>query len=161
MVHIHQERARFSETDTARMVHWSIFGIYYEESLISMIRTGGMDFDQNSLEKSTQNTALTPVVGSQIEFASPVKFGDKVNIYSAISHLGEKSFTSFHILQQAKNRKLCNYGTVTRVTTSHQTFKAVPIPTELKGILRNNIITPFSFTKNFVEELLTKWTKLI
>ena len=159
MVHVQQEYTRFSETDAAKIIHFGVFSTYYEESLFSMLRTAGIPCNQDNWEKSEEESVMLPVVGYQIKFFNPVKFGDKVNTYSAISYLGEKSFTSFHVMHQVKDNTLCNFGTMERVTASFSPFKVVLMPLKLKLALEKNKIAVPTFTKNYVENLLKNWKK--
>lgn len=112
---------RFSDVDRFGHVNNNAYFAYYD--------LGKQEYMQHVLGSDVFDAEIVPVVASiNVDFFIPVRYGDAVSVETAVTHLGNKSFT---LEQQAvrtdTHEVLCRCRTV--MVCVHKTDgSSAPIP---------------------------------
>ena len=86
---------RFNDVDCFGHVNNNAYFAYYD--------LGKEEYLTEVLSQDFRTSTVIPVVANiQADFLRPILFGDKIQVETAIIHLGNKSFT---LLQQAVNKE--------------------------------------------------------
>ena len=133
MVYINRDRIRFTDTDATGIVYFGSFATYFDESFLAMIRESNIGWD----EHKKYNFGL-PIVDYKVQYFHPLKFGDEIDVYCIIIHIGNSSFTSLHLISSAKSGRIYSKAEITRVSVSLKGFKKIPIPEFLLEIFKAN-----------------------
>ena len=84
-----RRRVEFRDTDMARIVHFSVFFAYMEETEHELLRSLGLgvicDVDGQ--------TVSFPRVNAQCDYRSAIRFEEEVDIELSIARIGTKSIT--------------------------------------------------------------------
>ncbi len=131
-MHISQQVVRFSDTDAAGILYFGSFATYFDESFLSALRTHGIGWDEHK-----SYNFLLPIVEHKTKFYAPLKFGDHVNVYCYISHIGNSSFKSSHVIENIQTKTVCASGYIIRVVVDYNTFEKRVIPKILRKTLEN------------------------
>ena len=133
-----EEVIRFSDCDPAGICYFGTFSTFFDESFIALARKAGIGWD----EHHTLNF-LIPIVQTETKFYSPLKSGDLARIYTTLTKIGNRSFTSSHlitVIREDKEVKVAS-GYISRVTVDYSTFQPRTIPDPLKLMLEQNAMT--------------------
>ena len=84
-------RVRFSDTDAAGIVYFGAFATYFDESFLAALRAYGIGWEEHH-----SLGFFLPIVEQHIQFYHPVRAGDKITVFVAISRIGNRSFTCQH-----------------------------------------------------------------
>ena len=148
-MHVSQQVVRFSDTDAAGILYFGSFATYFDESFLSALRIHGIGWDEHK-----SYSFLLPIVEHKTKFYAPLKFGDHVNVYCYISHIGNSSFKSSHVIENSLTNTVCASGYIVRVVVDYNTFEKREIPTVLKNTLENFQVIPESVSPLVREYLL-------
>lgn len=124
-------RVRFSDTDAAGIVYFGAFATYFDESFLAALRSHGIGWEEHH-----SYGFFLPIVEQHIQFYHPIRAGDKITVFVAISRIGNRSFTSQHkvILRENGEDILVASGHITRAVVT-PSFQAQLIPQPLKNAL--------------------------
>jgi acyl-CoA thioester hydrolase len=78
-------RVRYAETDSARVVHYSAFFLYFEVGRMEMWRELGLPYFEQ-----------LPIVETYCRYLAPVRFDDLLEIHSFVVELRSKGFRIGH-----------------------------------------------------------------
>lgn len=125
---------RFADTDAAGIAYFANYPSYFDESFIDSLRTAGMTW-----AKYHEDDFMIPIVEQNTKYHTPLKSGDRIKIYSAITKISERSMTSNHAIVVKRDGKevLAATGWISRVCVDLKYFKAKPIPAMFRNILEN------------------------
>lgn len=119
---------RFSETDMlGHMNNVSPF-IYFEEARIEFLKSIGL-FDSKQ--------AVPIVADLQCDYHKQVFFGEKLNLYVKIDHLGNTSL-DIHYMALNEKKKIALTGRGRMVMIHPETGKPIPITNEKKQVVLRN-----------------------
>jgi acyl-CoA thioester hydrolase len=125
----------FSETDAARMVHFSVFFRYMEEAEHAVWRRSGLVIHQ------PESGHTWPRISAQFDFKSPLKFQDEFEIRTEIAAVTRSTIKWAHTLMRGGT--LIGSGSVTAVYVREQpdgSMKSAEIPPEVISKLRAAVV---------------------
>ena len=100
--HLNKIKVRYSEVDCQRIVYNSHYLTYFDISLSEMLEDC---FDQDEYIKNTNNDFHT--VGVQMDFKSPARLNDQLEVYTGVKKLGNSSMKFMQEIYKAgKVKKL-------------------------------------------------------
>jgi 4-hydroxybenzoyl-CoA thioesterase len=128
-------RVQWGECDSARIVFFPNYFIWFDESTAALFEKAGI-WRRMVVEASGVGT---PVVDARASFLIPASYGDELEIESFVERWGVKSFTVRHRIY--KDGQLAAEGHETRIwgarhPDDERKLKAMPIPEELKARFR-------------------------
>ncbi len=127
---------RFADIDAMGHVNNSVYFTYFEQARIHF-------FNQIIGKLWNWQTQGILVARNEINYVRPVLLGDKVEIHSRCSHIGNKSFTLVYELK--RGQELCATGTSVLVCYNHELKETMLVPEEWKaGLNRMIIVVPES-----------------
>jgi acyl-CoA thioesterase FadM len=132
-----EEVIRFSDCDPAGICYFGTFSTFFDESFIALARGEGIDWDSHLPD---QLNFLMPIVQTQTTFYSPLKAGDTARVYTVLTRVGNRSFTSSHlitVMRGDKEERVAS-GYISRVTVDYTSFKPHAIPGRLREVLDAN-----------------------
>jgi 4-hydroxybenzoyl-CoA thioesterase len=128
-------RVQWGECDSARIVFFPNYFIWFDESTAALFEKAGM-WRRMVVEAAGVGT---PVVEARASFMIPASYGDELEIESFVERWGVKSFTVKHRVY--KDGRLAAEGHEVRIwgarhPEDERRLKALPIPEELKARFR-------------------------
>jgi acyl-CoA thioester hydrolase len=124
----HRLRVRFAETDLQGIVFNANYMVYYDVAWTEYFRAIGVEY------KDFLRMGVDAVLARiQLEFKSPARFDDLLEIYARVSKMGNSSMTfDFEIYPEGEDR-LINCASSLYVCIDPQMLKPVRIPEELRS----------------------------
>ena len=123
----HNIRVRFADTDLQGIVFNGNYLTYYDVAWTEYFRAVG--FTWNDLLALGVDTVLAR---TSMEFKSPAKFDDVLEVYARVSKLGTTSLTfEFEIYVEGEDR-LIGSATSLYVCVDPKTLKSTPVPDLLR-----------------------------
>ena len=101
--HLNKIKVRYSEVDCQRIVYNSHYLTYFDISLSEMLEDC---FDQDEYVKQTNNDFHT--VGVQMNFKSPARLNDQLEVYTGIKKLGNSSMTFTQEIYRSGSDEIIN-----------------------------------------------------
>ena len=140
---------RFADTDAAGITYFANYPSYFDESFIDSLRNAGMNW-----AKYHENDFMIPIVEQNTKYHSPLKSGDRIKIFTAISKVSNRSITSKHAIIVNRDGKsiIAATGWISRVSVDLKHFKAKPLPEMFRTILDSLLFTEHEwdeFVKRF------------
>ena len=125
-------RVRWRETDSAGIVHFSNFFMYFEVAEQKFLR----EVLKLDLAVAAQNRVLRlPRVEAHCQYTSPARYDDLLEVELNIAAIGRSSITyTFSILNKTTGKISAN-GSV-KVVAVDQNFKPVEIPPDILELLK-------------------------
>ena len=130
--HEHRLRVRFEETDTAGVVYYAKFLVWFEVGRVSLLRDVGLTYTD------WRNRGMSiPVVQAHADYKAPARFDDEILVRTKIAKLGEKSVTFENEVYKLPDMQLlCTGHTVQAMTDGNG--KAAPIPEDIREKLTSS-----------------------
>jgi acyl-CoA thioester hydrolase len=97
-----QIRVRNFEIDWQGVVHNAVYIQYFETGRIEYLKILGVKVDTSAINRESKIV----IVRSELDYKSPAKFDDLLNIFTRISRLGNTSFTFEGIIENADTGQL-------------------------------------------------------
>ena len=135
MVHQHEIRVRYAETDQMSYVYYGNYAQYFEVGRVEFLRSKGYSY------KELENEGvMMPVVEMNIKYKRPAKYDDLLTIKTSISKFDGKRVI-FNQEVYNENEKLLTIGSIELAFISSKTMRAIECPEnlskELKTLLDN------------------------
>ena len=152
--HLNKIKVRYSEVDCQRIVYNSHYLTYFDISLSEMLEDC---FDQDEYVKQTNNDFHT--VGVQMNFKSPARLNDQLEVYTGIKKLGNSSMTFTQEIYRSGSDEIINEAVITWVNTDQESMKSSKIPDNIKSLEKKpealNLINIYSeISKDNLENVL-------
>ena len=127
-----QIRVRWRETDSAGIVHFSNFFMYFEVAEQKLMR----EILKLDLASTAQSKVLRlPRVEAYCQYSSPARFDDLLEVELSIAAIGKSSITyAFSVLNKTTDKISAN-GRV-KVVAVDQNFRPVEIPPDILELLK-------------------------
>ncbi len=125
--HIHKVKVRYSEIDCQRIVYNSHYLTYFDISISELLDDL---FDQDAYIKETNNEFHTVAV--QMDFKSPARLNDQLEVYSSIKKVGNSSLIFYQEIYKEGSVELLNSAEIIWVHTNQAEMKAATIPEDLR-----------------------------
>ena len=133
--HINKIKVRYSEVDCQRIVYNSHYLTYFDISLSEMLEDC---FDQDEYIKKTNNDFHT--VGVQMDFKSPARLNDQLEVYTGVKKLGNSSMTFFQEIYKSGSNEVLNSANITWVNTNQKSMKSETIPDDIRRKLDKYLV---------------------
>ena len=133
--HLNKIKVRYSEVDCQRIVYNSHYLTYFDISLSEMLEDC---FNQDEYIKNTNNDFHT--VGVQMNFKSPARLNDKLEVYTGVEKVGNSSMTFIQEIYRAGSDEILNSANITWVNTNQKSMKPATIPDDIRAKLNKYLI---------------------
>jgi len=126
----HKLRVRFADTDMQGIVFNGNYLTYYDVAWTEYFRAAGVEY--KDFEKLGADTVLAR---TEMDFKSPARFDEVLEIYARVSAVGSKSLTfNFEIYPEGEER-LVGAARSVYVCISPQTLQSIKVPDALRKLL--------------------------
>ena len=133
--HLNKIKVRYSEVDCQRIVYNSHYLTYFDISLSEMLEDC---FNQDEYIKNTNNDFHT--VGVQMNFKSPARLNDQLEVYTGVEKLGNSSMTFIQEIYRVGSDEILNSAHITWVNTNQKTMQSATIPDDIRTKLNKYLI---------------------
>ena len=124
----HKLRVRFAETDLQGIVFNGNYLTYYDVAWTEYFRALGLRY-----EDLVEMGADTVLARTTLEFKSPARFDEVLEVYTRVSRIGNTSLTfEFEIYPEGEER-LVGAASSLYVCIDQKTLRPVRVPGELRG----------------------------
>lgn len=129
---IYRTRVRFGETDSAGIVHYPAYFVWFDSGTNGLLRIG----DAPVRDARGAPRFPLPIVECGATFLSPLQFDEEIEVVSKVAALGESSLRVEHEVRTLAGRT-CGRGFEQRVyvTIENGRPRKAPIPDELRAHL--------------------------
>ena len=130
MIHEMEFRVAYADTDRMGVVYYANYLILFERGRTELLRGIGLRY--RDFEETLK--VFLPAVEARLDYKSPARYDDLLNIRTWISELGHASVTfSYEVLNKETGR------VVTKGMSRHpfvnERWKPVPVPEKVRGAL--------------------------
>ncbi len=131
------ERAvRFAEVDAARMVFFGRFCDYCHDALEALF--GGVDGGYPRL--TMVRDVGIPTVHIDLDYRSPLRYGDVAVIEVEVEDIGGRSITFRHTMRRKADGVVCAVARHVVVTARISQIETVPIPDDVRALLEGHLV---------------------
>ena len=124
-------RVRNYEVDWQGIVHNANYLLYFEIARVEYLKNLGVKVDINTI----QHDSKVVLVRNEINYRSPARFDDELEVYSRISFIKNTSFAFEGLLVQAKTQRLVAENIAVHVWLDPRTDE----PTRVSDEFRNAV----------------------
>jgi 4-hydroxybenzoyl-CoA thioesterase len=128
----HVAQVRFGDVDHAGIVYYPHFFRYFHEAMESF-------FDENGpfryADLIGRRRVGLPTVHIETDFVAPLKYGDLLELTLSVERIGRSSIVWRYEGRRRSDGTHAVTARITTVCTSLETFKAMPIPDDLRAVL--------------------------
>lgn len=133
----HRLRVGFGDVDHAGIVYYprffQYFHVAFEELFFARLESGGGGGYRYVLDDLR---VAFPAVHAEVDFRRPLRFGDVFEVVIAAERLGEKSVALRYTIEKVDPSpgEVSAEGRVTCAVIDMATFRAIPLPAELRPL---------------------------
>ena len=127
-----EHRVPWPDVDLVGVVYFARFLSYFEMAEVEWMRAQKIDYE-GLLNKEK---IWLPRVSAHCDYKSPARFGDLLSIEMKLGRLGRSSFKLVYEAYRLPERTQLAEGYMVVAAVSRSTFKAVPLPDELREVLQ-------------------------
>lgn len=129
MLHTHELRVRFAETDQMGIAHHSAYVVWLEAARIDWLRQLSLSY--RALEESGVSLAVSEL---SVQYRSACRFDDLLGVETALSELRSRRLTfSYRIVRPADRALIAS--AVTRLTPVGPDGRALTLPADWRAEL--------------------------
>jgi acyl-CoA thioester hydrolase len=128
VIHEHQIRVRYAETDQMRYVYYGNYAQYFEVGRVEFLRSRGLSYKDLEVEG-----VMMPVVELRIRYKRPAKYDDLLTIRSQVAALTDKRVVFTQEVFSESN-KLLTEGTVELAFIDSRTMRPINCPPHLREV---------------------------
>ncbi len=136
----HVFRVRFSEVDAQAIVFFGNYLNYFDSAHNEYMRA--LSFDYQHYAESNNNDVH--IVKAVVDYHSPARFDDELEVYVRTSRVGRSSMTVCFEVYPIGEDKLITSAEFIMVTANQQSMKSVPLPDALVQEVIEREIIPVS-----------------
>ncbi len=142
-----QVRVRNYEIDWQGIVHNANYLLYCEIGRVEYLEQLGIKVDINTI----QHESKVVVARNEIDYLSPARFGETLNVYTRISSIKNTSFIFEGILEESETQRRVATNVSIHVWLNHLTNQPMNVPDVFRRTVQkyegeNAIITWPSYT---------------
>ena len=127
-----QVRVRNYEIDWQGIVHNANYLLYCEVGRVAYLEHIGVKVDINSI----QHESKIVVVRNEIDYRSPARFDDLLDVYTRISFIRDTSFAFEGILENAQSKMPIVENVSFHVWLDFRTNRPMQVPVEFRNVIR-------------------------
>ena len=125
-------KVRNYEIDWQGIVHNAIYLHYFEVGRIEYLNTIGAKVDINTIN----NESNVVLARNEIDYRSPARYGDTINVYSRISAIKNTSFIFEGLLERGSNGEIIAENVAVHVWLNHKTNLPTPVPDDFRKLVQ-------------------------
>ncbi len=125
-------KVRNYEIDWQGIVHNAVYLHYFELGRIEYLNTIGAKIDINSI--NTVSKVL--LARNEIDYRSPARYGDTINVYSRVSAINNSSFIFEGLLERDANGDRLAENVAVHVWMNHTRNVPMPVPDEFRRLVQ-------------------------
>jgi len=133
-------RVRNIEIDWQGIVHNANYLLYFEDGRVSYLEHLGIKVDINSMDHEYK----VLIARNEIDYLSPARLGDSLEVHTRISFIRNTSFAFEAILEESKTQRRIAENVSIHVTLDPRTSKPITVPEEFRRKVHefdgNNVI---------------------
>lgn len=127
---------RFDEIDAAGIVYFARFFTYGHDAMEAMLAS----LDGGYVRLVRDRKIGLPAVHVEADYASPLRFGDEVDVAVTVERVGRSSIAlRFRITRVDDGRGVATLGH-TVATTDLVAMKSIPVPDDVRAILARHTV---------------------
>jgi len=124
-------KVRFSETDALGHISNISYFIYLEEARIEFFKALGFDMDIAKWK--------VIMASAKCDFISQGFFNQQLKVISAVSKIGNSSFSIIHRIEDANTGQLIAKGDASAVHFNFETQKSESLPDDIRSLLEKHL----------------------
>lgn len=136
MAFTHRRTVRFDDVDFARFVYFPRFFAWSHDTFEDFF---AQEVKLPYAEMVVEKKVGWPLVRSEADFKSPLRFGDPVRIEMAFERIGNRSVTVRHQIYRGEAAEPSAIVTLTHACIDIEKLGAVQIPRELEEHFRKHL----------------------
>lgn len=126
--HHTQVRVRNYEIDWQGIVHNANHLLYFEVGRVVYLGDVGIKVDINTI----QHDSKVVVARNEIDYRSPARFGEVLDVYTRISYIRETSFVFEGFIEDSASKRLISENVSVHVWLDHRTDMPLRVPEEFR-----------------------------
>lgn len=132
---VFERPVRFADVDAARILFFARYLEYCHDALEALFAPlpGGYSAMINDRDVGV------PSVRIEIDYKSPLRYGDTARIETVVERLGSKSITFLHTLRRASDREVCASVRQVVVTARLTQLASIPLPDDVRALLEGHL----------------------
>ena len=127
---------RFGSCDPARIIYFPNYFDFFHAAMEDFFRDRIGALYHVLLGK---DRISFPTVHLEVDFVSPISFGDEVRVTVEVAKVGRSSLAFRYVGRRGSDGVAVVDATATTVCTDLDAFKSVPLPDELRGPLEREL----------------------
>lgn len=130
--HKAQVRVRNYEVDWQGVVHNAVYLYYFEVGRIDYLEHLGIKIDLHTI----QHESKVVVARNEIDYRSPARFGELIDVYTRISFIRNTSFAFEGILEETLSKRRIAENLSVHVWLDHRTNAPVRVGEEFRALVK-------------------------
>ena len=131
-MHKTQLRVRNYEVDWQGIVHNANYLLYFEVGRMEYLKNLGVKVDLNTIQKDSK----VVLIRNEIDFKSPARFDEPLNIYTRISYIRNTSFAFEGFIEDSVTRRLIAQNLAIHVWIDPHTNEPIPVNGSFRKIVQ-------------------------
>jgi len=127
-----QLEVRSHEIDWQGIVHNAVYLLYFETGRVAYLRARGVEIDGEAIRRQS----LIVVARNEIDYRSPARFGEVLNLLTRISFIRNSSFTFEGILEESLTGRLVAENRSVHVWLDPRSHASRRVPEEFRQRVR-------------------------
>ena len=123
---------RFGDVDHAGIVYYPQFFIYFHEAFEDFFNDGGISY----VRLLDELRLGFPTVHLETDYKAPLRYGDRLVLDLSVAHLGTSSVIIRYVGYRERDGVLCVTCDLTSACVDMKTFKACPIPDDIRALFQ-------------------------
>ncbi len=125
-------RVRNYEIDWQGVVHNAVYIYYFEVGRIEYLHTIGAKVDINTINSESK----VVLARNEIDYRTPARYGDTINVYSRISVIKNTSFIFEGLLERSSSGEVIAENVAVHVWLNHKTNAPMPVPDYFRKLVQ-------------------------
>lgn len=130
--HTHRLRVRNYEIDWQGIVHNANYLLYFETGRIAYLQQLGIRIDITTI----QGDSRVVVARNEIDYRSPAKFNEELDVHTRIAYIRNTSFAFEGIIEEATTRRLIAENVSVHVWLDEKSGGPRRVGDEFRGLVR-------------------------
>jgi len=128
-----QVRVRNYEIDWQGIVHNANYLLYFEVGRVAYLEHVGIKVDMDTIQRESK----VVLVRNEIDYRSPARFGEVIDVHTRISFIKESSFAFEGILEETSGTRRIAENVAIHVWLDHRTDKPRQVPEDFRRRIQN------------------------
>ena len=129
-----QVRIRNYEIDWQGIVHNAAYLLYFETGRVEYLEHLGIAVNIHTI----QHESKVVVVRNEIDYISPAKFGETLDVYTRIAFVRNSSFAFEGVMQTVAGSRLIAETVSVHVWLNHLDDRPLPVPDAFRRLVRQS-----------------------